>query len=57
METSAKTGVNIRELFVNCALSLYKELPKYMKEREIENLNKQFNLNEDIKTEKSDCSC
>ena len=57
METSAKTGVNVRELFVNCALALYKELPKYMKEREIENLNKQFNLNEDIKTEESDCSC
>ena len=57
METSAKTGVNVRELFVNCALALYKELPKYMKEIEIENLNKQFNLNEDIKTEESDCSC
>ena len=24
METSAKTGVNVRELFVNCALALYK---------------------------------
>ena len=28
METSAKTGVNVKELFVNCALALYKELPK-----------------------------
>ena len=56
METSAKTGVNVRELFVNCALALYKELPKYMKEREMK-LSQQFNLNEDIKTEESDCAC
>ena len=39
METSAKTGVNIRELFVNCALALYKELPKYKKLKEIEKNN------------------
>ena len=60
METSAKTGVNVKELFVNCALALYKELPKYIKEREIlenERKNNQFNLNEDIKSEESDCAC
>lgn len=60
METSAKTGVNVRELFVNCALSLYKELPKYMREKEIlqgETENKQFNLNDGMKVEENDCAC
>jgi len=60
METSAKTGVNVRELFVNCALSLYKELPKYMREKEIlqgESENKQFNLNDGMKVEENDCAC
>ena len=64
METSAKTGVNVKELFVNCALSLYKELPKYIEEKEImenENGNK-FNLNSNLKDgikveENDDCSC
>ena len=64
METSAKTGVNVKELFVNCALALYKELPKYVKEKEIlegENDNK-FSLNnrlkEGIKVEENDdCAC
>ena len=60
METSAKTGVNVRELFVNCALSLYKELPKYMREKEIlqgETENRQFNLNDGMKVEENDCAC
>ena len=60
METSAKDGINVRELFVNCALSLYKELPKYMKEKELmekDMSSKQFNLSDDIKTEDSECSC
>jgi len=61
METSAKTGVNVKELFVNCALALYKELPKYIKEREIlenERKHNQFNLNDEgIKPEESDCAC
>ena len=64
METSAKTGVNVKELFVNCALSLYKELPKYIKEKEIlegEGNNK-FNLNNHLKDgikveEDDDCAC
>ena len=64
METSAKTGVNVKELFVNCALSLYKELPKYIKEKELledEGDNK-FNLNDRLKEgvkveENDDCSC
>ena len=63
METSAKTGVNVKELFVNCALALYKELPKYIKEKEIlesETGNKfslKDNLKEGIKEEGDDCSC
>ena len=32
METSAKTGFNARELFVNGAISLYFEHLKYMEE-------------------------
>ena len=64
METSAKTGVNVKELFVNCALSLYKELPKYIKEKEIleEEGENKFSLNnrlkEGIKVEENDdCAC
>ena len=58
METSAKTGVNVRELFVNCALALYKELPKYMKEKEIlEESSNKFNLSEGVKPEESECTC
>ena len=58
METSAKTGVNVRELFVNCALALYKELPKYMKEKEIlEESSNKFNLSEGVKAEESECAC
>ena len=64
METSAKTGVNVKELFVNCALALYKELPKYIKEKEIlENENgNTFNLNDNVKDgikveDGDDCAC
>ena len=64
METSAKTGVNVKELFVNCALALYKELPKYIKEKEIlENENgNTFNLKDNLKDgikveEDDDCAC
>ena len=58
METSAKTGVNVRELFVNCALALYKELPKYMKEKEIlEESSNKFNLSEGVKPEENECAC
>ena len=64
METSAKTGVNVKELFVNCALSLYKELPKYIKEKEIleEEGDNKFSLNNSLKEgikveENDDCAC
>ena len=60
METSAKTGVNIRELFVNCAITLYS---KYINERKNNELNENddnennFNLKSGIKEEDSDCQC
>jgi Ras-related protein Rab-1A len=58
METSAKTGVNVKELFVNCALALYKELPKYMKEKELLEMDgNRVILNDDIKVEENDCAC
>ena len=64
METSAKTGVNVKELFVNCALSLYKELPKYIKEKEKleEEGDNKFSLNNSLKEgikveENDDCAC
>ena len=58
METSAKTGVNIRELFVNCGLTLYN---KYLKEGKDDTIddnedNCNFNLNRGIK-EENDCQC
>ena len=62
METSAKTGANIKELFVNCALSLYKkyiENVKIGKEEEVgmdEYENDNFNLNGGVK-EENECQC
>jgi len=60
METSAKTGVNTKELFLNCAISLYS---KYIKECKGEELNdyteeesENFNLSRGIK-EENDCQC
>ena len=60
LETSAKTGVNVKELFVNCALALYRDLPKYIKEKEMLETDldlKKFNLNEDTKVGENECSC
>ena len=59
METSAKTGLNIRELFVNCALTLY---TKYLKEGKDEldeygeTGNNNINLHSGIK-EENECQC
>jgi len=44
--------VNVKELFVNCALALYKDLPKYDKENELLGDNEgdnKFKLNDGIK--------
>ena len=58
METSAKAGVNIRELFVNCGLILYNKYLKEVKgEDEIDGDDGNFNLNRGIKEEENDCQC
>ena len=59
METSAKTRVNIRELFVNCGLTLYN---KYLKEGNFDEINDNeddvnFDLNRRIKEEENECQC
>ena len=58
METSAKTGANIRELFVNCGLTLYNKYLKFGIEDEMDDYddNDNFNLNKGIK-EDNDCQC
>ena len=58
METSARAGVNIRELFVNCGLILYNKYLKEVKdEDEIDGDDGNFNLNRGIKEEENDCQC
>ena len=61
METSAKTGVNIRELFINGALTLYTQYLKKGRDEEQYNyevtLNDNVILNNDIKDEENDCQC
>ena len=59
METSAKTRVTIRELFVNCGLTLYN---KYLKEGNFDEINDNdddgnFDLNRRIKEEENECQC
>jgi len=56
METSAKNNININELFVNCAMALYK---KYINQGKVDEINfteNNFNLNNGIK-EEDDCQC
>ena len=57
METSAKNGINVNELFVNCTLTLYKELDKYIKEKELMELSNRIKLNDDSNYEEKDCAC
>jgi len=56
METSAKTGVNSRELFVNVALTLY-NIFKDINKDEINNKEKNKYLIFEDKTEDEDCQC
>ena len=62
METSAKSGVNIKELFVNCALSLYKKYIENIKNGKEEGIelddyeNEGFNLNGGA-IEENECQC
>ena len=60
METSAKTGFNARELFVNGAISLYLEHLKYMEEAKMEEKEEDnFRLkdNENLKIDDEGCNC
>ena len=59
METSAKTGFNAKEIFVEAARALYKTYNKYKKEDEekkmkLPNLAEQ---NADEVIEKKNCEC
>lgn len=62
METSAKLGINTRELFVNCASLLYEEHEKIMKMKKRDNSNDneevRFSLIKEANYEDSDqCNC
>ena len=66
METSAKTGLNTMELFVNVALTLYSkylknadndELDEYGETGETGETDNYFNLKGGIKEEDNDCQC
>ena len=62
METSAKDGINTKELFVNCATILYEENQNLMKQIIEENSenNNSINLSfdkSDIYIEKEQCDC
>ena len=62
METSAKAGANIKELFVNCALSLYKKYIDNIKNGKDEGIelddyeSEGFNLNGGV-NEENECQC
>jgi Ras-related protein Rab-1A len=62
METSAKDGINTKELFVNCATILYEENQNFMEQIIEENSenNNSINLSfdkSDIYIEKEQCDC
>ena len=57
METSAKNNININELFVNCAMALYKKFLNQGKENELNFTGNNFNLDNGIKVEENDCQC
>ena len=56
METSAKKGININELFVNCAISLYKKFIEQENENELNINSNSFSLDNGI-IEEDDCQC
>ena len=57
METSAKNYININELFVNCAMALYKKYINQGKEYELNFKGNNFDLDNGIKEEENDCQC
>jgi len=62
METSAKDGINIKELFINCATILYEEnqslIESFNKKENKDNIPQRFTLDKsDIYEEKEQCDC
>jgi len=62
METSAKDGINIKELFINCATILYEEnqslIESFSNKENKDNIPQRFTLDKsDIYEEKEQCDC
>ena len=62
METSAKDGINIKELFINCATILYEEnqslIESFNYKENKDNIPQRFTLDKsDIYEEKEQCDC
>ena len=62
METSAKDGINIKELFINCATILYEEnqslIESFNNKENKDNIPQRFTLDKsDIYEEKEECDC
>ena len=62
METSAKDGINIKELFINCASILYEEnqslIESFNNKENKDNIPQRFTLDKsDIYEEKQQCDC
>ena len=59
METSAKDGINIKELFINCATILYEENQNLIESfKNKDNIPQRFTLDKsDIYEEKEQCDC
>ena len=62
METSAKDGINIKELFINCATILYEEnqslIESFNYKENKDNIPQRFTLDKsDIYEEKEECDC
>ena len=62
METSAKDGINIKELFINCATILYEEnqslIESFNNKKNKDNIPQRFTLDKsDIYEEKEQCDC
>ena len=62
METSAKDGINIKELFINCASILYEEnqslIESFNNKENKDNIPQRFTLDKsDIYEEKEQCDC
>ena len=62
METSAKDGINTKELFVNCASILYEENRNLMEQISEDNMKNNDSINlgidrNDIYEEKEQCDC